>query len=79
MVENLKSVSKNFVKEFCTTHKVKMVRCRSYHPQAQGKVERSHCVLRQKIYYDMVKKRKHGINWAKQYPDYAKCLNNEQR
>ena len=27
----------------------------------------------------MVKKRKHGINWAKQFPDYAKCLNNEKR
>ena len=27
----------------------------------------------------MVKKRKHGINWAKQLPDYAKCLTNEKR
>ena len=27
----------------------------------------------------MMKKRKYGINWAKQLPDYAKCLNNEKR
>ena len=62
---------KKHVKNFCTTHKVKMVRSRPCHPQAQGKVERSHHVLRQKIHYDMVKKRKHGIYWAKQLPDYA--------
>ena len=29
---------KKHVEEFCTTLKVKMVRCRPYHPQAQGKV-----------------------------------------
>ena len=69
---------KKHVKEFCTTHKVKMVRCRPYHPQAQGKVERSHHVLRQKVHYDIVKRRKHGINRAKQIPNYAKCLNKEK-
>ena len=33
------------VREFCTTNKVKMVRCRPYHPEAQCNVERLH------IYY----------------------------
>lgn len=70
---------KRHVKEFCTVNKVKMVRCRPYHPQSQGKVERSHRVLRQKLHYDMAKKKKHGVNWAKQLPEYAKCLNNEKR
>ena len=28
---------------------------------------------------DMAKKRKHGIDWAKQLPNYAKCLNNENQ
>ena len=56
-----------------------MVRCWPYHAQAQGKVERLYCVFRQKIHYDMAKKTKHGINWEKQLPNYAKCLNNENR
>ena len=71
---------KKHVKEFCTTNKVKMVRCRPYHPQTQGKVERSHRVLRQKKpHYDMARKREHGINCAKQLLNYARCLNNEKR
>ena len=70
---------KKHVREFCTTNKVKMVRCRHYHPQTQGKVEGSHRVLRQKIHYDMARKRRHGIKWAKQLPSYARCLNNEKR
>ena len=41
---------KKHVKEFCTTDKVKMVRCRRYHLKAQGKLERSYCVLRRKIH-----------------------------
>jgi hypothetical protein len=56
-----------------------MLRCRPYHPQAQGKVERSHRVLRQKIHYDMMKKGKKGVNWAKEIPQYVTCLNSEKR
>ena len=48
---------KKYVQKFCKASKIKMVRCRPYHPQAQGKVERSHRVLRQKIHYDMMNKR----------------------
>ena len=70
---------KKYVQKFCKENKIKMVRCRPYHPQAQGKVERSHRVLRQKIHYDMVSKRTHGTNWAKEMPTYAKCLNNNKR
>ena len=55
------------------------MQCRPYHPQTQDKVERSHLVLGQKIYYDMTRKRKHRINWAKQLPNYARSLNNEKR
>ena len=35
-----------------------MIKCRPYNPKAQGKVERSHRVLRQKIYYDLIKQKK---------------------
>ena len=67
---SLKSMSKN---------KIKRIRCRPYHPESQGKVERSHRVLRQKIHYDRMKKRKHGINWAKEMPNYMKALINDKR
>ena len=66
---------KKHVKEFCTTNKVKMVRCRPYHPETKGKVKCTHRVLRQKIHSDMASK----INWANQLPNYARCLNNEIR
>ena len=56
-----------------------MVRCPPYHPQAEGKVERSRRGLGQKIHYDTVEKRKHGKNWAKQLSDCAICLNNKKR
>ena len=48
------------------------------HPQTHDK-EHSHRVLRQKVQYYMAGKRKHGINWAKQLPNYARSLNNEKR
>ena len=57
---------KKHVRDFCIPSKVKMVRFGPYHPQIQGKVERSHRVLRQQIHYDIARKRKHGINLAKQ-------------
>ena len=56
-----------------------MIRCRPYNPKAQGKVERSHRILRNKIYYDMVKQKKTGVNWVKNLPEYMKCLNNDKR
>ena len=56
-----------------------MIRCRPYNPKVQGKVERSHRVLRQKIHYDMLRHKKTGINWVKHLPEYMKCLNNEKR
>ena len=39
-----------------------MNKCRPYNPKAQGKVERSHHVLRQKIYYDLIKQKKTGVH-----------------
>ena len=42
-----------------------MIRPRRYSLESQGKVERSHQVHRRKIYYDLVQKKKSGVNWLK--------------
>ena len=39
-----------------------MIKCCPYNPNAQGKVERSHRVIRRKIYYDLLKQKKTGVN-----------------
>ena len=62
---------------FCERNKIKMIRCLPYNPKAQGKVERSHRVLRRKIYYDLVEQKRTGVNWVKHLPD-MKCLNHEK-
>ena len=46
--------SKKGVERFCIKSKINMLSCRSYKPKAQGKVERSHRVLRQKIHSDLM-------------------------
>ena len=56
-----------------------MIRCRPYNPRAQGTVEKSHKVFRQKITYDFMTQKTFGVNWAKNLPEYMKCLNNEKR
>ena len=53
------------VKTFCERKKIKMTKSRAYHPQSQGKVERSHRTLRKKINYDLVKHCRKGVNWVK--------------
>ena len=70
---------KKDVKHYCKRNKIKMIRCRPYNPKAQGKVERSHRVLRNKIHYDMVQQRNTGVNWVKNLPNCMKCLNSEKR
>ena len=50
------------VKTFCERKKIKMTKSRAYHPQSQGKVERSHRTLRKKINYDLVKHCRKGVN-----------------
>ena len=59
MEESLEGYHKNLKKIG-----VKVINSRAYHPQSQGKVERSHRTLRDKIRYDMLKE---GTNWVKNY------------
>ena len=56
-----------------------MIKCRPYIPKVQRKIERSHRVLRRKIYYDLIKQKKSGANWVKCLPKYMKCCNKEKR
>ena len=70
---------KRQVKDYCKNRKIKMINCRPYNPKAQGKVERSHRSLRQKIFYDLIQQKKTGVNWVNSLPDYMKCLNKEKK
>ena len=68
------------VKSFCEQEKIEMtIRSQPYHPQSQGKVERSHRTFRRKLSYDLVTQKKNRVNWVKNLQIYAKCLNNEKR
>ena len=66
---------KKEVKTFCNRLKFRRTCSRAYHPQSQGKGERSHRELRNKIHYDMVKLNSKGVNWVKNLPRYATILN----
>ena len=65
------------VQKLCEKLAVKIVRGSPYHPQSQGKVERSHRALRKKISFDMVHLNKNGVNWAIQLKEYQKLQNEE--
>ena len=58
---------------------IKNIKSRPYHPQSQGKVERMHKTLKQKIAYDLTHANSFGINWAKQLPEYQRILNNDPK
>ena len=70
---------KKELKTFCNCWKIRRTCSRAYHPQSQGKVERSHRELRNKIHYDMVKLNSKGVNWVKNLPRYATILNEGAR
>lgn len=56
-----------------------MISSRPYHPQSQGKVERSHRELRNKMHYDMVKLSTKGVNWVENLNNYMRVLNEQAR
>lgn len=49
----------------CKKYKIRRIRSRPYYPQSQGKVERSHRRLRDKMMYDLLAMKGKGVNWAK--------------
>jgi len=68
---------KKCVEKLCKKMEVKIIRGSPYHPQSQGKVERSHRALRKKFAFDMVHLSKSGVNWACQLKEYQKLQNEE--
>ena len=67
------------VEGLCKRYKIRRIRSRPYHPQSQGKVERSHRRLRAKMMYDLLAMKRKGINWAKNLPSYCRILNEEKK
>ncbi|XP_068741902.1 KRAB-A domain-containing protein 2-like [Montipora capricornis] len=55
---------KQAVDLLCKSLGVKIIRGSPYHPQSQGKVERSHRSLRKKINFDLINFSKVGVNWV---------------
>ncbi|KAL9953247.1 hypothetical protein ACROYT_G040633 [Oculina patagonica] len=70
---------KGDVNRLCRKMQVKMINSRPYHPQSQGKVERSHRALRSKVEYDLMKMGKKGHNWVKALPERQKILNEDPK
>jgi len=58
---------------------IKVVECRPYHPQSQGKVERAHRWFKKKIMHDFLVMGKAGVNWIKSLPHYARSLNQDPK
>ena len=52
-----------------------MISLRPYNPKTQGKIERSHRELRNKVHYDMVKLKNKGVNWVENLRNYMRILN----
>ncbi|KAL9983848.1 hypothetical protein ACROYT_G006088 [Oculina patagonica] len=67
------------LRSLCKQFKIKMIKSRPYHPQSQGKVERSHRRLRKKIMYDFINLGKKGVNWASNLDAYNRILNEESK
>ena len=65
---------KGDTRSMCKDVGVKIINSRAYHSQSQGKVERSHRALREKIHNDLLHSR---TNWVKDLPEYQFLLNDE--
>ena len=68
---------KKTVEKLCSALSVKIIRGSPYHPQTQGKAERSHRSLRKKIAFDLIRVSDVGVNWARKLQDYQKLLKEE--
>ena len=58
---------------------VRVIMSAPYHPETQGKVERSHRSFRIKLKFDLVTLKKRGVNWVNNLQRYAASLNDDAR
>ena len=58
---------------------VRVIMSAPYHPETQGKVERSHRSFRIKLKFDLVTFKKRGVNWVNNLQRYAASLNDDAR
>ena len=70
---------KGAVKELCRQLGIKIICSSPYHPQSQGKVERSHRALRSKMEYDIIQMGSKGVNWVQRLPNYQRILNEDPK
>lgn len=70
---------KGAVQRLMESMQVRIIQSSPYHPQSQGKVERTHRVLRKKIMYDLVNFQQRGVNWVKHLPAYSRVLNEDPK
>ena len=70
---------KGAVKELCRQLGIKIICSSPYHPQSQGKVERSHRALRSKMEYDIIQMGSKGVNWVQRLPNYERILNEDPK
>jgi transposase InsO family protein len=59
---------------FCSKHNMKHITSSAYHPQSQGKDERSHQTWNKKIRWDAEHYRQ--FSWVKKLPEYQSIYNN---
>lgn len=59
--------------------KIKVIQSSAYHPQSQGKVERTHRMLRKKIMYDLLTFQQGGVYWVEHLPVYARIMNEDPK
>ena len=64
---------KGTVKKLLQDRGIKVLRSRPYHPQSQGKCERSHREVRNKIAF--MAKRKRGYNWSRNLHQIQEAIN----
>ena len=70
---------KGAVQKLMESYQVKVIQSSPYHPQSQGKVERTHQVLRRKIMDDFVNFKRGGVNRAAHMPNYARVMNLDKK
>ena len=66
---------KGAVITLCKKMNIKVIRSGSYHPQSQGKVERSHGTWKDKIRYDLLNTEEGVCDWVSELPRYQYIYN----